>query len=208
MKPLLYLPNLLIIGGSSRNIGKTTLALNLVHKYSGSENITGLKVTSIRPGEESFHGTHGDWPVINYRILEELNSDGRKDTSKLLNAGAERVFYIESTDAFLLPAFNEFLDLNSIRGPIICESGSLRQIVIPGLFVLLKHHDPDNIKPGFAALEALADIIFTIQPNVKTAAFIADKILWEGDRWRLSREEDNVSVRLGKQIKEKDKREK
>lgn len=185
MKPLMYLPNLIIIGGSSRNVGKTTLALSLVRKYAASEKITGLKVSSLRPDENSFHGNHTDKPVSKFRILEEKNYIADKDTSKLLKAGAQKVFYIEATNDYLLPAFEEFLSVNSGKGPIICESGSLRNIVKPGLFVLLKHYDAALIKPGFQVSEALADITITIDPDKKTADDLSQMIVWDGHCWRL-----------------------
>jgi len=187
MKPLLYLPNLLIIGGSSRNVGKTTLSLNLLKKYAGTVQITGLKVTSIRPGEDFFHGNHHDSHFENYQIFKESNTNGEKDTARMLRAGAENVFYIESTDEYLSPAFDDFLAQKPDNGPIICESRSLRNIVKPGLFVLLKHYNPDLIKPGFASLEAMADITFTIGPDKKTSARFSEQILWDGNSWQLSR---------------------
>lgn len=186
MKPLLYLPNLLIIGGSSRNVGKTTLALSLVKKYAGSEKITGLKVTSIRPNEEIFHGSHDNLPVKKYQVIEETINTSKKDTAKMLKAGADKVFYIETTDEHLASAFREFLAQNPNTGPIICESRSLRNIVKPGLFVLLKHYDPDNIKPGFAIFEALADITFTIDPGEKTSTGLSERIIWNGYSWQIA----------------------
>lgn len=180
------IPNLIIIGGSSRNVGKTTLALKLIEKYAGSETITGLKVTSIRRGEESFHGSHPDPDLQDFRITEETSDKSCKDTSKMLTAGADRVYYIETPDNQINKALDIFLATKNTGGPIVCESRNLRIAVIPGLFVLLKHYDASRIKSGFAFYEKLADITLTIDPIEKNSGSIAEKIIWDGKCWKFT----------------------
>lgn len=179
------IPNLIIIGGSSRNVGKTTLALKLIEKYAASERITGLKVTSIRPGEENHHGSHKNLGLHNFRIIEETKNSSRKDTARMLSAGAEKVYYIETPDSRIREAMEMFLAKNS-GGPIVCESRSLRNAVIPGLFILLKHYDKSLIKPDFGLFEMLADITLTINPDTKDSGTLSERIIWDGERWKLA----------------------
>ncbi len=186
MKSLPLLPNLIIIGGSSRNVGKTTLALKLIEKYCANEKIIGLKVTSIKPGEETFHGSHESFNLQQYSIIEETVIDGRKDTSRMLLAGAEKVFYIETPDHLLGEAMSEFLLKVGADSPIICESRSLRKVVKPGLFVLLKHYDQMLIKPEFKQFEKLADSTHTIVKNSRSTGSLSDKIVWDGKSWCLN----------------------
>jgi hypothetical protein len=180
------IPNLIIIGGSSRNVGKTTLAINLIKKYAGSEKITGLKVTSIRQGEERYHGSHLVPDLQSFRILEETSIDSMKDTAKMLAAGAERVFYIETPDSQINMAVSTFLSTKNTGGPIVCESRNLRIAVIPGLFVLLKHFDENLIKQGFDFYERLADITLKIDPNTRNSGSISEKIIWDGKCWKFN----------------------
>lgn len=186
MEKLPIIPNLLIIGGSSRNVGKTTLALSLIEKYAKTAAITGLKVTSMRPGEGKFHGSHHNPRPEEFTIVEETNIHSHKDTARMLEAGAKRVYYIETPDRLLNEAMESFMQMHQNGNPIVCESRSLRSAVIPGLFVLIKHYDPEKIKPGFSYYENLADVTFSIGQHTGNSAEIADKILWNGNRWLLN----------------------
>jgi hypothetical protein len=84
---MLEIPNMVMIGGNSRNAGKTTLACNIIRKLSSTNKVTALKVTSIRPGESGMHGNHSDENFSGYSITEEFNRDLLKDTSAMLKAG-------------------------------------------------------------------------------------------------------------------------
>lgn len=185
MKKLPIIPNLIIIGGSSRNVGKTTLVLRLIQKYAKTAAITGLKVTSMRPGEEKFHGSHYNLKPEEFTIVEETNIYSNKDTSRMLEAGAKKVYYIETPDSLIKEAMESFMLMHPDGNPIVCESRSLRSAIVPGLFILLKHYNPEKIKPGFNYSENLADITFTIGQHTKNSSEIADKIFWNGTRWLL-----------------------
>jgi len=186
MEKLPIIPNLIIIGGSSRNVGKTTLVLALIKKYAKTAAITGLKVTSMRPGEEKFHGSHLNLKPEEFTIVEENNIHSNKDTARMLEAGARKVYYIETPDRLLREAIESFMHMHLNGNPIVCESRSLRSAVVPGLFILLKHYDPEKIKPGFSYTENLADSTFSIGQHTRNSAEIADKILWDGNRWLLT----------------------
>lgn len=185
MKLLPSIPNLIIIGGSSRNVGKTTLALKLIRKYCETESVIGLKVTSMRPGEESFHGSHKSYNLQQYRIVEETSADIKKDTSRMLQAGAKKVYYIETPDHLLSNALNAIIEKVGRENPIICESRSLRKVVNPGLFVLLKHFDHMMIKPEFRLFEELADYTHIIERNSSSSGSLAQMIVWNGESWSL-----------------------
>ncbi|NTW23902.1 MAG: hypothetical protein HGA37_04305 [Lentimicrobium sp.] len=186
MEKLPIIPNLIIIGGSSRNVGKTSLALRLIEKYADNATITGLKVTSMRPGEESYHGSHNVPTPEDYSIVEETNIESNKDTARMLKAGAKKVYYIETPDSLLKQALNSLMTMHQNGNPIVCESRSLRSAVIPGLFILLKHYDPNQIKPGFNYYENMADLTFTIGQNTRNSTDLANKIQWNGKKWLLN----------------------
>jgi len=131
------IPNLLMIGGNSRNAGKTTLACRIISRLSQDHEVIGLKVTSIRPGEDDLHGDHSEDGCSDYEIIEEWNPSTQKDTSLMLQSGAIRVFYIRTTSGFLVKAVKEFFNLYVSSQPVICESRSLREYIVPGLFVMM-----------------------------------------------------------------------
>ena len=127
-----------MVGGNSRNSGKTTIACNIITKLSANHEVIGLKVTSIRPGEADMHGNHDEKPVKGYTVQQEINSETAKDTSKMLRAGAKQVYYICVEDNYAEKAIQHFLSEFANNGQVIvCESRSLRNSIVPGLFIMM-----------------------------------------------------------------------
>lgn len=134
---MIFVPEMLMIGGNSRNSGKTTMACNCISQLSAEYEIIGLKVTSVRPGEEDLHGNHDDELSANFTITEEKNRDSSKDTSEMLRAGASQVYYIRVEEIFTEKAIVQFLSGFKKEQLIVCESRSLRKIIVPGLFLMM-----------------------------------------------------------------------
>jgi len=134
---MISVPEMIMIGGNSRNSGKTTMACSCIAKLSDVHEVIGLKVTSIRPGEEDLHGNHEDNFSDNFSIYEEKNPESLKDTSKMLKAGATHVYYIRAEENFTKQAILHFLSKYVNKQLIVCESRSLREIISPGLFLIM-----------------------------------------------------------------------
>jgi hypothetical protein len=134
---MIDIPEMVMIGGNSRNSGKTTIACRCISKLSANHEVIGLKVTSVRPGEDDLHGNHTDDFMGNFTIFEELNPESNKDTSKMLKAGATHVYYIRVEEKFTKQAIVHFVSRYVDKQLIVCESRSLREIVKPGLFLIM-----------------------------------------------------------------------
>ena len=130
--------NLLIVGGTGRNVGKTEFVCRLIQKFSSQKKIYALKVSSIFPDEELFHGDHSNiGGPINQQLFEEIRLNTTKDTSRMLRAGGHKVFYLRSDDKNILSRFAEFISHTPTDALIVCESNSLWQFVKPGLFIMV-----------------------------------------------------------------------
>lgn len=149
-----------MIGGNSRNAGKTTLAFGIISKLAATHDTIGLKVTSIRPGEEGLHGTHNEMDLTGFEVMEELKTDSPKDTSKMLRAGAKQVFYLRVSDFYVEKAIVFFLKNFVNNQLIVCESRSLRNIVAPGLFVMMVRNPAVGEPKDIATYLDKADFIF------------------------------------------------
>jgi len=160
MENMHSIPAMVMIGGNSRNSGKTTLACKIIKKLSTAHDVIGLKVTSIRPQEEKFHGNHAEEVTADYTIYTESDSNSDKDTSKMLKAGASRVFYIRATDIFLEKALLHFVSMYINNQVIVCESRSLRKIVKPGLFLMMMKLDATSKTKDVSEYLSLADKVF------------------------------------------------
>lgn len=135
---MIYLPNILLVAGDGQNVGKTTLVCDLINKFSRKNEIVAVKISShIHP-----QSSDTKYLVKNefYEIIEETNSNGNKDSSKMLRAGASLVLYVQVLKDSLFTVLEELLIVVNNRICIV-ESGGLRDYIEPGLFLYLTKTD-------------------------------------------------------------------
>ncbi|MBI9034292.1 MAG: hypothetical protein JEZ03_07465 [Bacteroidales bacterium] len=160
--------NLFLIGGNGRNIGKTTLATSLIKKLSQQGTVIGLKITSVYPGDEKYHGKK-EIPLKNsFQVFEEFDRKGQKDTSKMLIAGAQKVYFIQVKDDSLSSIAHLIEKISNEYDYIVCESSSIRRVLIPNQFILVKN--PANPeKQSITDIEQFADTILISQDSRMTS---------------------------------------
>lgn len=170
--------NLLLISGTGRKTFKTTFACELIHhhRYNG---VVGIKISS------HFHPQSSGalpWKEVpgQYEIYEEHNPDGPRDSSRMLNAGAERVYYIQCRKEALADAFQTVLFELSPGCPIVCESGGLADIVRPALHLALKG---DGTTGGGKELHPLADM--SIEKNEKGFSVSPERFVFQDRKWKF-----------------------
>ncbi len=156
---MVKIKNMVMIGATARNSGKTTLAEALIKHYSNKYDVVALKISGIHEGNEETSFAEG------YELTEEHEKHGVKDTSKLLNAGARRVFRMRNDKSGLIKGFNEFLSYLSGHELIVCESNSLRNYIEPGIFIMMKN-PAAQIKPSAEAVLEYADVVFEEKVSV------------------------------------------
>lgn len=147
----LKIDSMILIGATSRNIGKTSLAMELIDALVHRYDVIGLKVTIIKRGHTGCpRGENGCGVCTslrgNYEIEIEKDNTRSKDTSKMLSAGAKKVYWIRVYEDFVIEAIHKFYELISIKTVIICESNSIRKYVLPGLFIMLDTETPQKQK--------------------------------------------------------------
>ena len=153
---------LILIGSTGRNSGKTFLASELIRRFNG-ETVTVLKITGIEsrngPCPRGGQGCGACAIAGDFCLDEEFSGDGTKDTSLLLAAGAKRVFWLRCLRAALDRGFAAFLERSGGTGPIICESNSLREVVNPAFFVMIRNSGRKNVKPSAQKVAEKSDFI-------------------------------------------------
>jgi len=161
---MLKLDGMLMIGSAASNIGKTELACTLLRKFVKNHDITGIKVTTIK-GKESQCPRGGEGCGVCaslegvYCITEEFDGSTQKDTARLLNAGANRVFWLRVLQEHLLNGIKALVDLIGSDTISICESNSLREVVKPGLFLMVESNDSKKWKSSAIRMKKYADKI-------------------------------------------------
>jgi hypothetical protein len=156
---IINLPGMLLVAGNGRNSGKTTLLCTIIRHFN-QHQIIGLKITRLKAGEDLFHGEHPYPPEEKFILFEETSTTSAKDTSRMLSAGAVRVFYLMCSEHDFGKAFDCFLRQIPPDSVLVCESRYLRHYVKPGVFILLKRCFTGNeaSKP-VTDLESFADRI-------------------------------------------------
>ena len=176
---------ILLIGGATRNVGKTTLTCRIIEKFSSNNNIIALKIKTLYEGDSFFHGKDRKPLHENekFRITEEKDKSGDEDTSKMLRAGAKKVFKIKVKSQFINQAFAEINNRVGEGKAIICESNSLRKEVVPSVFLMIKSENSDKMKPSARKLQKFADkIIYT---NGKIHNFELENLEFVNNSWNL-----------------------
>jgi hypothetical protein len=140
---MIKLDGMLMIGSAGANVGKTELACALIKKFNGIANITGIKVTTIKAKDgQCPRGGQGCGVCSSldgdFQITEETDSNSHKDTARLLAAGAKRVFWLRVMKTHLKDGIATLPDIIGPDAISICESNSLRKVVEPGLFLMVK----------------------------------------------------------------------
>ena len=108
---MIKLDGMLMIGSAGTNLGKTELACELLRKFSKNHNITGIKVTTIKDKDgQCPRGGEGCGVCSSlegkFYITEEADGSSGKDTARILQAGASRVFWIRVLRGHLAEAIN------------------------------------------------------------------------------------------------------
>ena len=157
-------PNILLIGAAGRNTGKTTFACRVIENISKDTPLIAAKVTTIaerdgkcpRGGEGcgACSSLEGD-----FEITQETDPSSDKDTARLLQAGAEKVYWLRAQKDCLKEAAAALLETIGPNTPCVIESNSLRLITKPALFIMTKDKDVNEYKPSASDVADLADII-------------------------------------------------
>ncbi len=151
-----------MIGSAGRNAGKTTFACSVIEKFGSQHDLVAIKVTAIDAAHSGCHrGSDGcgvcsslDGP---YDITEETDPTLDKDTSKMLAAGARRVFWLRVLKSHLADGIGALMEITGAQTPSVCESNTLRLAIQPGLFFMLKNSDCEKYKPSAKKVAHFAD---------------------------------------------------
>lgn len=134
----------MIIAGNGRNVGKTFVACKIIEYLSKANHVTGLKISphfhKVPESEMLFKSEH-------FVIVNECNINS-KDSSLMLQAGAKKVFFVMVKPGHISKAFEKLRHFLSDE-IVVCESGELREIVNPGLFLFLKRAGEEIVKHQF-----------------------------------------------------------
>jgi hypothetical protein len=180
-RTMISFPNLLIVAGTGRRTGKTTLACEIIRRFGSDVSITAVKISP------HFHERREGMNVVfgngNYNIYEETDSVLEKDSSRMLKAGAVRVYYIETKDEFIRESFLKVYESIPAGMPVVCESPALGKYMKAGVLFLLDRRDDNGEKKNMTELVRAADMIMDLETALREENL--GKIEFVVGKWKL-----------------------
>lgn len=173
------LNNYLLIAGNGRNIGKTWLSERCISQLAKDHTVIGIKIASHT------HQLNEDIVVLDgdddkWMIGKESNYASKKDSGRMLSAGASIAYYAQLSNDNYLPALLNWLQQNIGSGnPVVCESAALGKYIIPGAALFVS--DPSNMDKTctwqfpYTLIQSEASIISN-PPNI---------VQWEKNNWLI-----------------------
>jgi molybdopterin-guanine dinucleotide biosynthesis protein A len=190
-------PNFIIVGSTGRNTGKTEFACRLIKQYSNQYTVIGVKVVAIERSEAESCPRGGKGCGVcsslnnDYEIIEEKVIDPTKDTSRMLIAGAKKVFFLKVDKNCLHEGVNALLKLIPKNAMVICESNSIRKAIEPGLFLVIRNAEDKVVKESCSEVIDYANKV--IEFNNMSWDFNPDRVLIKDNQW-ITREKASAIV--------------
>lgn len=155
------LPGWLLIGSTGRNAGKTEFACAIIRRFRGEHPIVGVKVTAIVEGEPTCPRGEAGCGVCgglkgDFEISEETGEHPGKDTARMLESGARRVFWVRCRRQRIHAAIAALLARLDPGDLVVAESNSLARAVEPDLFCMVTNGRSSFAKPSAADVMPLA----------------------------------------------------
>jgi hypothetical protein len=128
--------SIIVIGGHSRSVGKTSVVAGLIAALPEFD-WTAVKITQYGHGICSANGEACDCATVDrcWAILEEQDRSGESDTSRFLAAGARRSLWVRTEQGRLAEAMPALrLKLAGARN-VILESNSVLRFLQPDLYL-------------------------------------------------------------------------
>ena len=160
-----FRPSLVVIGGHSRNIGKTSLACGII-AATEDQNWTAVKITLFGHGICSADGKPCscavDDPDHPFVINEEHDVNGDHDTGRMLAAGARRVLWVRAPQGSLADAIPGLRERLGDDQRVLIESNSILDYMRPDVYLPLLDYSQPDFKASTARLLARADALVTV----------------------------------------------
>ena len=152
--------SVIVIGGHSRNVGKTSVVAGLIAALP-EFSWTAVKITQYGHGICSADGEpcHCATDDHTWAISEELERSGKSDTSRFLAAGAERAWWVRTRQGLLAEAMPGVRDRLAEAANVIVESNSVLKFLRPDLYIVVLDPATADFKPSAQQFLDRADAV-------------------------------------------------
>lgn len=174
---------LLVVGGHSRNIGKTSVAAGLIRRLPEA-NWTAVKITQFGHGVCAHDGNGcacaPDEPEHPYAVSEEYEA-GESDSGRYLGAGARRSFWLRTPYGKLAVARGAIDKILATGANVMVESNSLVELYQPDLYLVVLDFGCEDFKPTSLRFLDRADAFVVIDRGINVPLWHdVARGLWDG----------------------------
>ena len=158
--------SLVVIGGHSRSVGKTSVVAGLIAALREFDWIA-LKITQYGHGICSANGEACDCATgdHSWAISEEHDKSGESDTSRFLVAGAHRVFWVRTEQGRLAEAMPTLRQRIEGARNVIIESNSILKFLRPDLFLTVLNPETADFKTSAREFLDRVDAVILRETN-------------------------------------------
>lgn len=151
---------LVVIGGHTRSVGKTSVVAGLISALPELE-WTAVKITQYGHGICSANGEACDCTTDDHSwaITEERDRTGTSDTSRFLVAGAVRVFWARTEQGRLAEAMPALRGHLEKARNVIIESNSVLKFLRPDLYLTVLDPGKEDFKTSAREFLDRADAV-------------------------------------------------
>jgi len=157
---------LIVIGGHSRSVGKTSVVAGLIAALPQFD-WTAVKITQYGHGVCSANGEPCDCATgdHSWAISEERDRSGESDTSRFLVAGARKVFWVRTEQGRLAEAMPSLRQRIAEARNVIIESNSVLKFLRPDLYLTVLDPETADFKKSAQEFLDRADAILLHKSN-------------------------------------------
>jgi molybdopterin-guanine dinucleotide biosynthesis protein len=173
---------LVVVGGHSRNVGKTSVVAGLIRRLPG-RRWTAVKITQYGHGVCSNRGeacgcdAGDDHP---FAVSEEYEPS-RTDSGRFLAAGAARSFWLRTPVGELARAAATLEKLLRQSPNVIVESNSVMELVRPDVFLMVLDFACPDFKPSSLRFMDRANAFLVIDRGLNAPLWQdVSRGLWDG----------------------------
>jgi hypothetical protein len=158
---------LVVVGGHSRNIGKTSVTAGIIRRLR-SRRWAALKITQYghgvcgNPGHACECGPDPDPPFG----LSEEYAPGKSDSGRFLAAGAHRSFWLRTPAGRLFEAADQIRKIIDQHENTIVESNSILDCFDPDLFLMVLDFSCEDFKASSLKHLDRADAFIVIDKGI------------------------------------------
>ena len=153
---------IVVVGGHTRNVGKTSVAAGLISALRDLE-WTAVKITQFGHGICSQHAEPCECSLVDgehaWALDEEVNRKGKTDSSRFLVAGASKCYWLRTQQGKLAEAMPALRDVMAGAKNVMLESNSVIQFLRPDLYISVLDPETKDFKSSAQRFLDRADAV-------------------------------------------------